>query len=425
MIKTRKLFMYSFALTIIIRAISLCRFRQYIPYTAVYILFMAFWGVLAIVRKGTHIKLSNKVYLSVAMLALYDVIFAFSNISVLDQKDVLTNMARSLMMVFFVCISSYWIISLRCLDKLIHITYIALSTFMTILFVIHIPNINLVATISSFWNQFGNMRYRELFGFIANNVAAEHAFSVILLSLYVYHEKCSAKGLTKRKLLIIFDDILMLVLIIANNSRGTLVTSFLMAVVYGFVKYTRRNGIKKLIKLVTVSVVLVVALVIYYIRSTGTDFVSLFYFTNRMHFMANLRILEKSGRWLMGLGRTTGAFLANQNTLYGLKTDYMEMFYVGVFIQTGIIGATWIMVTLYTLGKGIVRRYSIEKTYMGKWIFTIFFYSLVLSVFEDYVLSSLYITSVFFLCFIVSYCTIGDSKMVLSKKIMHYSHSIS
>ncbi len=403
--KTKQLFIYSFAFTIVMRTISLCKFRQYIPYTETYLLFMAFWGILAIRESRLIIKLHNKVYIAIAFLAIYDIFFAFSNISVLDKSDVFVNMARSLMMVFFVCISSFWIIKFNCLDKLIYTTYVFFSIFMTILFFIYIPNANLGETISTFWNQFGSMRHRELFGFIANNVAAEHAFSVILLSLYVYHEKCQSKKLTIKKAVIVFDDLLMTVLIIANNSRGTLVTALLMIIVYGFIRYARKNGMKKFIRLAALSISIVVLSVAYYIHVTGTDFVTLFYFTNRMHFIANLQILEKSGRWLLGLGRTTGAFLANQNVLYGLRTDYMEIFYVGVFIQTGIVGLTWIMYTLFILGKGIVKKYQEDKTYMGKWIFTVFVYSLTLSLFEDYVLSSLYITSVFFLCFMVSYCS--------------------
>lgn len=404
-VKTRKLFIYSFAFTIVIRAVSLCRFRQYIPYTEIYILFMAFWGLMAIQKSNLKVKLKdNGVYISIALLALYDIIFAFSNINVLDKRDVLVNMARSLMMVSFVCISSYWIIRLNCLDRLICTTYAALAIFMTSLFLIYFPNVKLISTISTFWNQFSSMRHRELFGFIASNVAAEHAFSVILLSFYVLHEKRRGNKFTLRKFLIIFDDVLMFILIIANNSRGTLVITLLMLMVYGFIRYTRKNGIKKLIRLAVLTSIVVVLSVIYYLRSTGTDFISLFYFTNRMHFIANLKILEKSGRWFLGLGRTTGAFLANQNILYGLRTDYMEIFYVGVFIQTGVIGFIWILYTLLILGKGIVKKYTLEKTYLGKWIFTVFVYSLLLSLFEDYVLSSLYITSVMFLCFMVSYC---------------------
>ena len=113
------------------------------------------------------------------------------------------------------------------------------------------------------------------------------------------------------------------------------------------------------------------------------------------------------------MGRTSGAFLADRNTLYGMQTDYMEIFYASVFIQTGIIGSIWIAFILYVLGKEIYKRIKNQNLYIGKWVFFVFFYSLLISLFEDYILTSLYITSTFFLTFIMAYCTGRNEKRVL------------
>ncbi len=405
----KRLFIYSFAFMIVIRAIALCSFRKFVPYTELYIVYMLFWGVMLLSDCHWKIKIkSNRALLVVATLAAYDVVFAFSNIAVLDYKDVLSTMARSLMMVVFVCISAYWITRFDCLSSVIRMTYIFLATFMTVLFFIHIPQTNLMATISSFWNQHSYERHRNLFGFFVNNVAAEHALSVIILSFFVLHEFFPKRKKTLERTVILIDDILMFILILANNSRGTLVISLLMLAVYLFIKLVKKNGVKKVIQITAITGIAVMVGLYCYLQKTGQDLGTLLYFTNRMHFLANYEILVKSGRWLMGLGRTSGAFLANRNYLYGLQTDYMEIFYVGVFIQTGIVGSVWILYILYALGKEIYSRNQKRNLYIGKWIFFVFFYSLTMSLFEDYILTSLYITSTFFLAFIVAYC-IGKS----------------
>ncbi len=407
--KNKKLFIYSFAFIVVIRAIALCDFRQYVPYTELYISFMAVWGILLFTEKRGKVKIKgNKPLFAVASLALYDVIFAFSNISVLDTSDVLSTMARSLMMVLFVSISAYWITRYDCLKSVVRITYIFMAVFMTVLFIIHIPETNMIETLSSFWNQFSYMRHRNKFGFIVNNIAAEHALSVIMLSFLVIHEYYSKD--TIRKVIIIVDDVLMFLLILANNSRGTLVVSVLMLGVYLFIKAEKRNGVRKVVRITMVIALGVIIGMHYYLQATGQDLATFLYFTNRMHFIANYEILARSGRWLMGLGRTSGAFLANQNYLYGLRTNYMEIFYASVFIQTGIIGSMWILWVLVTIGKEIYYRNKKKNQYIDKWFFCIYFYTLVISLFEDYALSSLYITSTFFLAFMIAYCIKKDNK---------------
>lgn len=402
----KKIYLYSFAFIIVIRAIALCNFRQFVPYTELYVAFMLFWGVMLLSDLQWKIKPeSHRSLLVIATLAIYYVVFAFSNIAVLDYKDVLTTMARSLMMVVFVCISAYWIARFDCLRSIIRMTYIFLAAFMTTLFFIYIPQTNLLVTILSFWNQHSHERHRNLFGFMVNNVAAEHALSVIILSLFVLHEFYPKEKKSFKRILILIDDVIMFVLILANNSRGTLIISVLTAAVYLFIKIVRKNGVKRVIQISTVGVIVVVSGIYFYLHETGQDLGTLLYFTNRMHFLTNYEILKKSGRWLMGLGRTSGAFLAGRNILYGLKTDYMEIFYASVFIQTGIIGSIWIATILYVLGKEIYKRIKNQNLYIGKWIFFVFFYSLLMSLFEDYILTSLYITSTFFLAFIVAYCT--------------------
>jgi hypothetical protein len=410
----KKIFMYSFAFVIVIRAIALCSFRQFVPYTELYIVFMLFWGVMLLSDMRWKIKpKSYRSLLVIATLAIYYVVFAFSNIAVLDYKDVLATMARSLMMVAFVCISAYWIARFDCLRSIIRMTYIFLAVFMTTLFFIYLPQTNLLVTISSFWKQYSHERHRNLFGFMVNNVAAEHALSVIILSLFVLHEFYPKEKKSLKRILILIDDVIMFVLILANNSRGTLVISVVIAAVYLFIKIVRKNGVKRIIQLTTLGVVAVVSGICFYLHETGQNLGTLLYFTNRMHFLTNYEILKRSGRWLMGLGRTSGAFLADRNTLYGMQTDYMEIFYASVFIQTGIIGSIWIAFILYVLGKEIYKRIKNQNLYIGKWVFFVFFYSLLISLLEDYILTSLYITSTFFLTFIMAYCTGRNEKRVL------------
>ena len=404
MLANKGFFIGTFVLVVLSRAIALCEFRQYVPYTLIYLIYISWWFILAIYDRRLIVNWKrNKSFLAVFSLLIYFVIFAFSNIAVLDVSDVMTNLVHSVLMVLFVCVSAYWIIRFDCLHEIIKSTYLAFALFMTTLLIIYLPRLNIGLTITNFWHNSGAMRNRVLFSFIANNIAAEHAFSVILMSLYVINTNKKKKH-SVRNAIIIVDDFLMGIIIIANNSRGTLATAILLLLVYAFVYAVKKNGLKKVVRITVIVAIAIVIVLIIYVRKTGRNLIDLLYFTNRMHFVSNFKILEKSGRWLLGIGRTTGAYLASHNTLYGLKTDYMEIYYIGVFIQTGILGSIWIIVILYVVGSHIFKKYKEEKSFTGKWMFVVFYYSLVLSVFEDYVLSSLYITSICFLTFILAYC---------------------
>lgn len=411
-IKQKNLFLFTFGITLIARAMTWHEFTA-VPYTAIYITFCGFWGFMALIDSELKIRIPrDPASKALLMLALYYVIWGLANIKNLDFTDTIGVMLRSVLMVVFIAISCYQIKRYDCVYDTITTAYVALSALMLISFLLNLKDIDIASTISTFWISEEQFRYRTHFGFYANNIAAEYAMSVILLSITAYKKQGNNlnSGLTLRNIFLIIVDIIMVIVIIANNSRGTTIALLVMLLIYALLKAIKKYSIQRVIKLMIVIVVAVFVGINYYSISNGMQILDLLANANRAHFMDNIAILQSSGRWLMGLGRISGSYFKGGHYLYGIQTNYMEMFYVGVFVTSGIIGSIWIMYIIFTFLKSIYKVTINENSRLGKWILLVFYYMMFLSLFEEYLFSYSYITSTFFLMIIIAYIQINFKK---------------
>ena len=394
-----------FQITFFITLLARC-FTWYsstiIPYTAIYIVFIVFWGVLMVLESSfSSDKLRTPFAFIILGLALYFVIWGLSNIKDLDLKDTMDVMLRSLQMIAFILVSSYWIRRYNMLFNIIRIGYFTITLLMVISFIVSIKDINILKPISSFWQSSEQSRYRVLFGFGFNNIAAEYSMSSILLSIFMIrnlnrNEKSYLLKATAFWLL----DAVMVLIIICNNSRGTFIALLFVVLMLLLFRIFKRFSFKLLFKRLFVLLLIVVAGFVVYLISNGITFIDLLNISNRAHFLNNIEAMRNGNKWLMGLGNISGQYFREQNVLYGVKLDYMETYYVGVFVTSGIIGSIWI----FTLIVVIFRSIFIQKrTKFTSWLLIVFFYMLFLSIFEGYLFSSSYITSTFFLLVIVTY----------------------
>lgn len=403
MTRTKQLFLFTFFITVLARAMTWHEIN-WIPYTFIYIVFIGFWFFLMLVDNASNPTISlSKANLIIFLLILYNLIWGFSNIQNLDYQDTLQVVLRSLLMIAFFIVSKYWINRLNCLKDVINTTFYALATLMLLLFIFHINEINIISTLKTFWVNSESIRTRALFGFRVNNIAAEYAMSVILLSLIEWKYNTSIdKYVVLRKAFLILIDIIMLLIIIANNSRGTLLALIFISLILIVLEIRKRMPIKRKLRLLITLIIILVLSISIYLSLNNISIEQLLSVMNRTHFLDNIEVLKNSGRWFMGLGIISGDYFHAGHILYGAKLNYMEMYYVGVFVMSGIIGCIWMLSIILLIFNAILKNAK-NNDFLTKWIILVFIYMLFISLFEGYIFSSSYITSTLFLLFILSF----------------------
>lgn len=403
MISLKRLFLITLGITILARTMTWHELKDVIPYTEVFILFIAAWVLLAIRDGKAQVPLCSNGTKVIVLLTLYYIIWGVSNLANLDFDDTIAVMFRSLLMMAFVITSCYWMRKLDCIPDAIKAAYISLTILLWILFIAYFKQINIVRTISTFWISEEWLRTRVKFGF-NNNIAAEYSMSVILMSLYIFMEdKRKDKKSSIKHLLMWLNNLTMVIIIIANNSRGTALALIIMIVVFFVLKSTRRYEVRKLIYIVVAFVgVVLLFLVLGFIQGM-IDVNKFLENTNRSHFLNNIEVLKSSGRWLMGIGNISGEYFSDHHMLYGVQLDFMEMAYIGFFVTSGIIGCLWLAYIIFLLIKSIIQYIEIQNEVLGKWVLIILAYMMFLSLFEGYLFSYTYITSSIFLCFTIAF----------------------
>lgn len=397
MVKAKKLFTVSFAITVFIRALSLHEIRRYIPYTEIYIAYMAFWGLMMLSKgNGKVLSLRANGMKVIVMLTLYYIIWGLTTTPA-AWDDALLYMYRSLLMMVFIAVSCFWIRKLDCLEDVIIATFAALSTLIWVVFLFYFRQIDLIRTLGTYWALEGEMRTRTNYGFLSN-IAAEHSMSVILLSLYLLK-----KDLPRNKRILIWlNNLLMVFVIISSNSRGTTLALIFMTVVCFCISHIKRKYVKMIVRAAVTLVFLIFSVLILQIVIGKLDITELLTIANRVHFLDNIEILKASGRWLFGIGNISGDYYADQHMLYGLTSNYMEVAYIAFFVGNGVIGCIWLLRIIFLLLDGVLNSIKTLNETLGRWMLLVFIYMLFLSLFEGYIFSFMYITSTVYLILIIS-----------------------
>lgn len=395
--KQKNLFLVTLCIAVLARAMTWHEIS--LPYSIVYYLYCAYWGILMLRDNNFKIYIQkDPITKALLMLLLYFIVFGFSNIINLDFIDTIKEMFRSVMMVFFVFISCYWIKRYKAIQDSINYLYITFCVLMLGSLLIHIGEINLINTISTFWNNVE--RYRVKFGFSANNIASEYAVAVVLLSLMAFSDGHNKLRIRLIKLVI---NILMIIIVIANNSRGLLLALIVIFGVNMLLSAFRKYSVAKVLRILISIAVVTLLGIITYCKVNNIQLMDLLLDANRYHFMDNIEILKKSNRWLMGLGNISGEYFRNKNYLYGLQTNYIEIYYIRVFVTSGIIGSIWILKIIFVFLKEITSKSLRSTNKFRRWVFLVYVYMLFYSLYSGYLFGYTHATSPMFLVIIISY----------------------
>nr|MCR5348593.1 hypothetical protein [Bacilli bacterium] len=325
-----------------------------------------------------------------AFLLVYYLIWHFSNWNAIDHSDAFQNLAREILMIFFVGCNVYWIQRFNCLRRFTRVVYWAFALFMVFWLIYSIPQIDIIRTFTTFWIDNNFIRYRTMFGFEFPNLAAEMALSVIILSKIARPKK-------QGKVWTVLLNLVMLFIILANNSRGTFIAFVLVEVGWFILSRLSARGYQTFKRLLFILIALAIVGVVAYALIKHVTILELLSGTNRQGITENLTVLEASGRWWMGLGRLTGEFFADENIFYGQKTGYLEVFYFETFVTSGIIGSIYIVAILLFLGVRMIATQFSMGLRFGKWMLLVVLYSLFISLFEVYIFSYIYVTAMAFL----------------------------
>lgn len=411
----KNLFIDLFALTIMIKSMDgiplFGSIPSYITYIFTFLCLIVFIGKTGL--KFAFFRTSS--FKIIIILTLYFVLWGTIFVSDgADRGDINHELFRKIMMMAFVFVSVYGIWKYRCINEILHRTYIYLVPLMLIVFILHIQDINLSSTISLFWNSYAADRYRTMFGYSSSNVVAEVAMTVILLSLLEINRY---KNTIKTFLILLIDSV-MLIVIVASNSRGTFLATIIMIFAYVFLKLNKKRELKKIVKSWLPVLTFIIVGAIWYYRSQGGNLETFLLMINRNHLLDNLDIvLNTNNKWL-GLGNISGGFFSGKNYIYGYQTNYMEMFYAGVFVRSGYLGVFIIISLLIYIFRAIVHSSRANNDFISRWMILVYCYMLFISIFEQYMFSNGYASSMLFLISILSFTALSAKSMnnVLSIK---------
>lgn len=422
--KINFLFISSFIINIVIKALTFHSILS-LPYTYFNIIYCFFWSLLLLIdlRNRNFVINSFKGTKLIWLLLFYFVFFGLINIQNLDRTDSIELLIRSIMFVWSLLVSVYWIRVLNCSSEIIKYTYYAMAMIMLTSFLFFVWQTDISSTISTFWSKEDYTRTRNLYGFVANNIAAEYAMSVILLSLgvFTFSDNNDYKNNALLKILNYLCNIIMFFIIITNNSRGTLLVFLFIMMLLLLMKCFGEKVAKKTVIMLSGLIIGTFLGILYYCSINSLDLEGFFYSINRYHFLDNYEILKVSKRWFLGIGRVSGGYFKNENILYGLKTNYMEMYYMNVFITSGILGTFIILYILFTIFYKLYKLMKQNNKNINKWYFVVFIYCLAISLFEQYLFDYSYVSSMFFIIFILSVINKNDecySDIYVNKKIL-------
>ena len=208
---------------------------------------------------------------------------------------------------------------------------------------------------------------------------------VILLSLYILENK--EIKLKNKKLILPFVDLIMVLVIIGNSSRSAMLMLLIFFSIYLFWKLRNKVSAQKMIRGLIILGIILFAGVIVYIRKKN-NLVDFLYTINRYHFLRDFEALSNSGRWIMGLGNMSGQYFSAGHYMYGVRLNYLEPWYLNVFIKTGIVGSIWMMYIFKILFVALYRSFKRMDAVLGKCIVLAAVYMLIISLFENYLFNS-------------------------------------
>ena len=400
-VSQKNFFMITFALTLLIKALDGIPAFGNSPSYFIYAFSLIWLFAIFAKKRMKYSFLRSHGVKIVLFLCLYFLVWGTALVAPgVSRVDISHELFRKMMMILFIFVSLFWISYYSCITEVIHYVYIFLSCYLLVLFVLHVGDINLSLTISLFWNTHSADRYRTLFGYNSSNIVAELAMTVILLSLI---ENTKLRKGTINKFLLWLLDAVMMLIIISGNSRGTFLASLIMLIIYVFFKLLRNKNTSEIVRTCLPIVVMSIIAILFYLFRLGWTFDKFLSMINRNHLLINVNIVNSLGRSIIGLGNLSGGYFSKGNYINGYKTDYMEMFYAGVFVRSGYIGLIIIILLLIYIFKLLVRIGKYDNSFFSKWVIVVFCYMIFISFFEQYLFSDGYASSMLFLILTLSY----------------------
>ena len=408
-----RIFLACFSIVIVCKTLNLSVIADYTPYSAIYASYIFIWGIAALAKMRIKMKRSFSTKVMLSLLAFY-VIWGLNNINNIDKEDAYGNLIRSILLVFFILVSCFWVKRFNCVDNLVKTLYYVFSIYLIVCLIIYLPEIHIFRTLRNFWSYDNNVRYRVFFGLRYPNIAAEMAVCAIILSKMIKSTDRTL-GIIKRVI-----NILMTLVVLANNSRGALLALFVFEILYFYLNNKGEKAVKRTWRWITIASSLIIVYIVYLVVVKNMSLLEILDGTNRQAALyENMKVVANSGRWLLGVGRLTGGFFSSKKIFYGAQTGYLEVFYFEIFITTGVIGSIFMTIILFYYIRGVVLCSRLDRTTpFGRWVFCVIIYMLFVSLFEVYFFSYIYESSMCLNVIVLSYvdltiCNMSNKKYLI------------
>lgn len=370
-------------------------------------------ALLVNVRNKKKIFASTDVQKIATVLILYTLLF-----SICFREDKLSDYINSYtlafvaMIIYTICTSVY-AFNNRMILSLLKLSYIVISAFLAICFIMYFDNFNTIINISSFFG--GEERARSAFGMTHPNTTAEiilAGYSILLFLLSAEKDGYIVLSKNFRKYSYC-TALLMGIQMLSTSCRGALLAILIAVLIYTYWKYKDRLKSANKIIFTIISFVMVVILFLYvYIAFISSGIFDIEY--RVMNFSINIPLLLSSGRIWFGMGFVEKSVFSRG--LIIANSGYTDNYYLYVLTSTGIIGCIFIVFVIWKIWNGISKmQKKYNNSYTSRSVQTINVMTLAFAMTEATYISPVSILSLVTMIIFFVYLMAGDKIFGVSK----------
>ena len=296
-----------------------------------YILIMAF----ACVKRGTIRKSSRTAFQVLGLLVLHTLLFGFVFTNPRVAEATREHVTQLLIYFCMVGVTYLYVSQNRIFRLFINVSCVVVGTQLLISGLLHPGEF-----VNPFWGIVqiftATYRYKTTFGFVHAGFLANECYLMIVLSILFWELN---KGKTGRGrwlvlgTLLLFDGVAILMLIAAAERAG-LIAAALAAAFYLFFSKTDLLGKKKFRLWLPVLIALGLGILF------GTGLWSYIWAnSNRsLNISVNYPVFRQVGNLWTGMGYVGSDGFQKANSVFGITTSSLDLYYVYIFFTTGVIG---------------------------------------------------------------------------------------
>lgn len=333
---------------------------------------------------------NRKANLILSIMLVLFVFYQLFNIHSNYIFETILDSVRNFLTIINIYMISIYMYYNKCEQRIIIITYFIMCIFIITMYGNNFDNFAGLKAISNVFDR--DLRYRNSFGLFHENAMGNLCYVSLILSFYIL------KNLRNNTLIlrcsVFFMNIGIIFVLISTSSRTSITSLILFLIIFYMRKMMTQPNIDKayinnIVKVVCVTIgieIFITVLInfIYKVKDKGLgDFIDQ---TNRLsNFEINIPILYNNNKELVGVG-----LFKALSEVYG-GTNYLDNWYLYMFVTTGYIGLTISIILLCIVSFYILHKSS--YTLLEEVTIAFFISQLYYNLFESFLYNDNYLNS--------------------------------